>query len=294
MIPREVEDGLIEQPCVDEHQDVEHSTGAAVAVMKWVDGLELIVRDGHPDQGVKVVVRVDEALPGRELVEDEVAAFGGCIDDAVGNGVGDTRPRDSAHQHLSAVQGRANLGRCGSGQGPVLDRLDADEQGLPVAVGLLGRLITIAELGVPEQGVARGDDVLDLRTRLRFEQREAAEQHAWVRQQASGLRQRRERCPSLDGRLQDPLRFEVETLGWHWRQVVVGNLGNVAHMSAPSTCRRNALKIEGKPNAYAVQSGMPPRPRHRLGHRGRPRGKPVLRSALRGRAPRDVLICRPA
>lgn len=60
--------------------------------MERVDGFELVVRDGHPQQRVEVVVGVDEPLPLRELLADQVGALGWRVDDLTSGRVGDAGP----------------------------------------------------------------------------------------------------------------------------------------------------------------------------------------------------------
>ena len=72
---REVEDGVLEQAGLDEHEDVDDAARASVAVIERVDGFELVVRDGHAHQRVDVVVGVDEPLPLRQLLADQVGAL---------------------------------------------------------------------------------------------------------------------------------------------------------------------------------------------------------------------------
>ncbi len=50
----QVEHGDVEQAGLHERQDVEDATGAAVAIGKRMDRLELVVRHGHPDQRVEI------------------------------------------------------------------------------------------------------------------------------------------------------------------------------------------------------------------------------------------------
>jgi hypothetical protein len=66
-VEREVKDRLVQQALLHQQQEVEYPSGTAVAVEKWVDGLELVMRHGHADQWIDLDVLVDEALPVGQL-----------------------------------------------------------------------------------------------------------------------------------------------------------------------------------------------------------------------------------
>jgi hypothetical protein len=65
----------------DKHQQVEDPPGAAVAVSEGVDGLELVVRDGHAHEGIDAFGVVNEALPIGKLVAQQALADGRRVDD---------------------------------------------------------------------------------------------------------------------------------------------------------------------------------------------------------------------
>ena len=48
----QVEDRLADQSGSDQHEDIHDATGSAVSIFKWMDSLELIVRDSHHHQGI--------------------------------------------------------------------------------------------------------------------------------------------------------------------------------------------------------------------------------------------------
>ena len=79
-----------------------HSNAArsAVAIGKWMDGLELVVGDGHADERVDVagaVFTVQEPLPVGEQAADSVVAFGGRVDNLGRGVVGEGRAWHSAN-----------------------------------------------------------------------------------------------------------------------------------------------------------------------------------------------------
>src|SRR5215510_9161467 len=53
----QIENRLAQQFALDEQQQVQDSAGAAVPILEWMDGFELIVADGHADEGIEIVGR---------------------------------------------------------------------------------------------------------------------------------------------------------------------------------------------------------------------------------------------
>lgn len=73
------EDGLIEQAGEAQEQDEEDAPGAAIAIVKRVDGLELVMEHGHFDKWVEVVVGViAEGFEIGDFFTDDILALGGC------------------------------------------------------------------------------------------------------------------------------------------------------------------------------------------------------------------------
>ena len=89
-VAAEVEDRGIEEAAKDEVEDVEDAAGAAISVIERVDGLELIVEDGHFDERVDIGpegIVVDYAFKIGKEGEDFVAGLGGRVDDFAGGEV---------------------------------------------------------------------------------------------------------------------------------------------------------------------------------------------------------------
>ena len=113
----------------DQHQDVDDTAGASVAVVERVNRLELMVGHGHAHQWIQVVLSVDEALPGRELLADEVGPFGWRIHDLPGCRVGDPGSRNRTDSDVPALQFGADPNRRTSGEGPLLEYLPVKNSG---------------------------------------------------------------------------------------------------------------------------------------------------------------------
>ena len=217
-----------------------------------MDRLKLIVRHGHPDQRVKVVIRVDEPFPRGQFVEDEISALRRRVDDLVRRRIGDPGAGDGSNSHLPAMKGGADLGGSRGGDGSVLHRLDAGEEGASITQPLLRGVVAAPDLSVFEQGITRRDDVLDLRARLGLQQGEAVEQDTWVWEEPARLRKGGQCGPCFDGHLEDRLGLEVDPLGRQRGQLVVGHLGAPGHRSHLSTRWANTSIIWQKLNTYAV------------------------------------------
>jgi len=62
-IATQVKDGQGQQTRFDQTQNIKNPPGPAIATVKGMNGLELMVADGHLDQRIQVLYGVDKALP---------------------------------------------------------------------------------------------------------------------------------------------------------------------------------------------------------------------------------------
>ena len=182
-VAAEVKDRQGEEVFGDQEKTVEHPTGAAVAVGEGMDRFELVVCRRHPDQGIEFGMAVEEIFPIREQVPEVLLAYGRGVNQLAAAITGERGAGNPAHPHLQALDSAANFFRRPCAQGPLLQGSKAFQQGLAVAQCLLGRRVReFSGLTELEQPVGGGDDVLDLRTGPRLEQRQGVDQHALVRQ----------------------------------------------------------------------------------------------------------------
>ena len=140
-----------------------------------MNGLELVVGDGHADEWVDVagaVFPVQEPLPVGEQAADPVLAFGGRVDDLGRGVVGESRARHTPHLHRSVFDAAADeLRRCRA-EGPSRKRGEPVEERVAIPQRFFrGRVSCVAAPGEAKKPIRGGDNVLDFRTRLGLEQR---------------------------------------------------------------------------------------------------------------------------
>ena len=182
------------------------------------------MRCRHADERVDIVgpvQAVQETLPVGEPIADALLALGRGVDDLTRPLARQGRARQPAHAHLAVFDPAAHhLGRTRAKR-PSLQGPKALQQGMPVAQGFLGRWIGRAfRSKVLEQLVRGGDDILDLGTGLRFEQRQRVDQHRRIRNQLRGLFEFSQGRSCRNTLLQNGFRLQL--CGWRepWKIVV--------------------------------------------------------------------------
>ena len=138
------------------------------------------------------------ALPVGQLAPENIFSLGWCVNDLAGGIVHQRRSRRVANVQLHTLDRPTDLDRDGGRNRPLPQHLESAVQGSTVAQCLFGGRVgsTRGVVGIAEQSVRRRDDVLDLGTRLRFEQGNRVDQHRLVGDELPGdpeLRQRRAR-----------------------------------------------------------------------------------------------------
>ena len=163
-----------------------------------MDRLELVVHDGKTNQRVDLLGLVNVALPVGELAPQNVRSLRRRVDDLLGCIVHQRRSRRVANVQLHSLDRSTDFDRDGGRNRPLVQHLESAVQGSTVAQCLFGGRVgsTRSVVGIAEQPVGRRDDVLDLGTRLGFEQWDRVDQHRLVRDEIPGnpeLRQCRSR-----------------------------------------------------------------------------------------------------
>jgi hypothetical protein len=125
---------------------------------------------------------------------------------------------------IDALDGAANLDRRERRDRAFIEGLEAMIERRAIAQGLFGCWVGLGVwlVGEAKQTVARRDDILDLRTRLRLEQGNRVDQNGLVRDQLSRRLEFRQGGPRLDASLEHGLAFEV-SVRRKKREVVVGS-----------------------------------------------------------------------
>ena len=170
-VSAEIENRKLQDPFLDEKQQIEHAACAAVSIRERVDGFELIVRERHADEGIGLFVLAQLALPVRQEIAKSRLTFGRRVN------------------HLS---------------GPVVRKGGAITQGLVCCrVGLrLADAIREAE-----QTVGRREDVFDFRARLRFEERDCIDEDGLIGDEVPPDLEFCESCSRFNTSLEDGSAF---------------------------------------------------------------------------------------
>ena len=188
-----------------------------------MNGLKLIVADGHLDQRVQAVFGVDKAFPVAQQIADHGFAFGRRVDHLAGGLIANDGTRQPAQFHGLILQGAADFDSGCGGQGPVLQLPEPLVQGGTVTQCLPGgRIGSALLLGVAKQLVGGSEDILDFRAVLGFQQRQQIDQQTLIRQQFSRLLELGKCGPSRDTGFENRPGFYRFHRGWQGRQGVVG------------------------------------------------------------------------
>ena len=190
-----------------------------------MNGFKLVVAHGHADQWVQLGLVVQKALPvGQQFAQVGLALRRGvdhltrAVVDELGSG-------GAADVHVHALEGLAHLHGGGGAQGPRLQRLKTLVQRGAVAQCLFGGGVgAVWALNVLEQLVGGGDDVLDFRAVLGFQQRNGVDQHRLVGDQLGRLLEFSQRSARFDAGLEHGAAFQL-MYGGQSRQLVVGLIG---------------------------------------------------------------------
>ncbi|MDE0305664.1 MAG: hypothetical protein OXI87_12425 [Albidovulum sp.] len=101
-MPTEKVDGNVEQPFVDEVEQVQNASSPAVSVDKRVDRLAPVIHCGKPNQRVDRFGLVDVALSIGQIATESVLAIRRRIDDLAGCIIGQFRSRRYTHIRIRA------------------------------------------------------------------------------------------------------------------------------------------------------------------------------------------------
>ena len=211
---------------LDQHELIEHTTGPAISIDERVDCLELVMRDGHANQGIDLRLLMNESLPVGELFAQQGLPHRRGIDHGVPGRVGKRCARHAPDFHVATLDGGTNRNRRGRAERLRFEGFHALTQRSAVTQRFLGGGVGILRiyLSVPEQSVGRRNDVLDFGTGLCFQYRDRIDQHTLVGNQRACLAQRRYGGTGTDAGLEDCTGFDVR-LRRQQGQRVIGSAG---------------------------------------------------------------------
>ena len=224
-VAAEKKDRLVEQMREQQVENQDDPPGAPVAIVEGMDGLELVVNDGHFDERIEpagVFVREDLQILQKPL--DDLLALGRRINGFARGGIGDARAGDAPEPGAVALDGIHNVDeQAGGKKRPVAQAVRSFPKGVVVVQNLLffRREARVVEAQVSVKFVVGRENVLDLGTRPRFLQRDGVEQDLRVGNGIGPAFEFGETAARRDGGLQDCRGFQ----GCDWRQrrqVVVG------------------------------------------------------------------------
>jgi hypothetical protein len=118
-VAAQVQDRQVQQPLLNQEEDVDDAAGAPIAIDEGVDGLELVVAHGHADQRVQLGLLVQKALPVGQHVAQARFALGRGVDHLARAVIDQLGARGSADVQVHALQGAADIHRGGGAERPV-------------------------------------------------------------------------------------------------------------------------------------------------------------------------------
>ena len=169
-----------------------------------MDRFKLLMCHGQPNEWVQFHLLMKESLPVRQQIAQMLLPGRWCVDQFPGALIGQRHARNLPHRHRRALDLAAHLLRRARIHGVLGQRPKSFQQCLAVAQGLLcGRIrpaLTLTEL---EKPVCRRHDILNLGTRLCFQQRQCINQDPLIGNQLSRLLEFCHRGTSLNALLED-------------------------------------------------------------------------------------------
>lgn len=217
-VAAEIEDGTLQQPGAREIEHIQDAADPAIAVRKRVDALELMVDQRHLDQRIERADRivVDEALQRSHVCEHQIAVLWRHVDDGAAavvpeSGAGaPAEPIAAPLQKLKHVDEGVVADDAAARTKAVMPQLQCvaiERHFLGRRVGLLRKQFRL------EQLILRGDDILDLGTRLGLLQCQGVDQDALVRDRGGPAFQFRKRPVGGGQCLQHRHRLQIDRRG---------------------------------------------------------------------------------
>lgn len=217
----QVKDGEAEQVLLDQVEDVDDAPGAAVAVAERVDGLELVMGNGHAYERVDVVLVVQKIFPVGEQFAQPGFAFRRRVDGFAGTVVGQPGAGRAPDVHIDTLGRTANLDCRSRTERALGEGAKASVERGTVAQGFLGGRIGLAvSVGKLEKFVRAGDDVFDFRAVPGFKQGNGVDEHILIGNQLGCLLEFGQRRTGGNAAFEYGSGFDLLSWGKVWQRVV--------------------------------------------------------------------------
>ena len=155
--------------------------------------------DRHPNEWIERLFVVHEALPVSQHCSQLWLAFGRRVHNGSRHVVLQLRARRLAHGHIHAFDRAANHLSGHGCNGPLFDGDVTGRQGSPIPQCLQrGAIGSLAIIGKLEELIGGGDNVLDLRACLGFQEWKRVDQHGRIWEQLGTLPELRQGRTGVD------------------------------------------------------------------------------------------------
>lgn len=95
--------GLSQETRLDQKEQIENATGAAIPVLEWMNRFKLVVSDGHSDKWVELILRVKKCLPVREETTQTLLPIWRRVDRRAGSDALQGGARNAANRRIDAA-----------------------------------------------------------------------------------------------------------------------------------------------------------------------------------------------
>ena len=218
-VPAQVENGGVKQLLEDEIQDVHDAASPPVSVVERVDGLELVVDDGHFEQRIDIrprTVVIDDSFQISEKRDNFVPVLRRRVDHFAGCPVLDGRSRLGPNPGRIVFQ--TTLDGANVVDGQQLAPLD-EAKSLKQGIGVIAHLFCLERRGFfrsdgrTVQFVVRRHDVFDFRTVFRLLQTERVNQNISVGDRPGKAVESRQLAIGVGQAFENFLGLKVD---WRW------------------------------------------------------------------------------
>ena len=187
-VAAQVQDGQGQQAFLDQIEAVQDASRPSVTIGEGMNGFKLVVRHRHADQRVEVGRAMQKRFPIRQQIAQRRFACRRRVNDFRRLPARQRGARCPAYLHFDSSNLTADRFGGGRIEGAILEDLIPVHQSMPVAQGLLcGRVRLIVCFRKLKQFVAGRDDVFDLRTGPRLQQRQRSDKHRLIGDQLGCL-----------------------------------------------------------------------------------------------------------